>query len=243
MVVNHQLTGDKLMASKAKTTTAEQLNDANLAFNNSLNTPEILPLVAKRGYTLVRLTGLKKLLDDTTVAVNTKVAVKGDKELSTDQVEASYQIAHLARQDLASAARHTYRAQPAKLAKLGLVGEEPVSTAEFITTSYTLFDNAALPDIQPDLEASGYTVAFLAEERAKLVAFDQANRAQEAAKGSAEGGTADQNALLAQLHREVMDYRAAAKIALRDRPDLQEKIGIKVRNTKTAAKKPAKPTA
>ena len=65
---------------------------------------------------------------------------------------------------------------------------------------------------------------------AKIVAFDQANQAQEAAKGTAEGGTAEQNVLLAQLHQEIVDYRTAAKIALRDRPDLQEKIGIKVHN-------------
>ena len=36
-----------------------------------------------------------------------------------------------------------------------------------------------------------------------------------------------------------MDYLEAAKIALRGRPDLQEQLGIKVRNTRTTAQKAA----
>ena len=36
-----------------------------------------------------------------------------------------------------------------------------------------------------------------------------------------------------------MDYLAVAKIALRSRPDLQEQLGIKVRNTKTTAQQAA----
>jgi hypothetical protein len=122
---------------------------------------------------------------------------------------------------------------------MGIAGEEPNDTAGFIRAAYVLFDNAALPELAPALAERGYTAEFLAAERAKIAAFDQANQVQEAAKGAAKGGAADQNTLLAQLHAGVMAYLDVAEIALRDRPDLQEKIGIKAPDRKAAARKAA----
>ena len=227
------------MPTKLKKSQADQLNQADVAINNTLASADIKALVAKRGYTVKKLTTLKGLLDQTQVALGVKAAVKGAKELSTDQLEQIYHDAHLAYQDLAKTARRVFAAEQAKLTMLGLDGKEPRATAGFTLAAYRLFDNAALPDLQPALEDDGYTAEFLASERAKIEAFDEGNQVQEAAKGTSEGGTSAQNALLAKLHKAVMDYLAVAKIALRDRPDLQEQLGIKVRNTKTKAQQAA----
>ena len=172
-------------------------------------------------------------------AVNAKSAVEGGKEEATDELAIIYTAAHLAREDLATTARRAFHTQPAFLTMLGLTGEEPRDTAGFIKGSTVLFDNAARPELAAILAENGYTPEFLASEHAKIVAFDRANQVQEAAKGTSEGGTLDQNTLLAQLHTEVMAYLDAAKIALRDRPDLQEKIGIKAPDRKAAAQKAA----
>ena len=227
------------MATKAHTTTAQQLNQADIAIHNTLTDPEIPALVAKRGYTAEKLTALKDLYDRALAAVSAKEAVKGSKEHATDQLAVVYQAAHLAYQDLVTTARRAFRAEPARLTMLGIAGEEPRDTAGFIRAAYVLFDNAALPELAPALADLGYTVEFLAAERAKIAAFDQANQVQEAAKGAAEGGTTDQKTLLAQLHTDLMAYLDVAEIALRDRLDLQEKIGIKAPDRKAAARKAA----
>ena len=227
------------MATKAHSTIAQQLNQADIALHNTLADPEIPGLVGQRGYTAEKLAALQDLYDRTLTAVSAKEAVKGGKEQATDQLAVVYQAAHLAYQDLAATARRAFHIEPARLTMMGIAGEEPNDTAGFIRAGYVLFDNAALPELAPALAERGYTAKFLAAERAKIAAYDQANQVQEAAKGAAKGGAADQNTLLAQLHTGLMAYLDVAEIALRDRPDLQAKIGLKVPDRKAAARKAA----
>ena len=225
--------------SRPKITIDQQLNQADIAIHNTLADPEIPALVAPRGYTAAKLAALKDLYDRALAAVSVKEAVKGGKEQATDHLDIVYRAAHLAYQDLVTTARRAFHTEPARLTMLGIAGEEPRDTAGFIRAAYVLFDNAALPELAPALAERGYIPEFLAAERAKIAAFDQANQVQEAAKGAAEGGTADQKTLLAQLHTDLMAYLDVAEIALRDRPDLQAKIGIKAPDRKAAARKAA----
>jgi hypothetical protein len=122
------------------------------------------------------------------------------------------------------------------------VSKEPRGTAAFIQAGYTLFDNArdvaALADF-------GYDADKIAAERAKIEAYDQANQAQEMAKGSAQQATQDQDAALAAMNDWVAQYLKIAKVALRGKKQLLEKIGVLARTTKTTAQKaaPAKAAA
>lgn len=122
------------------------------------------------------------------------------------------------------------------LTKLGLAGKEPRGTAGFIQASYTLFDNAAETGL---LAEFGYAGEMIASERAKITAFDQANQAQEAAKGAAQQATQDQDAALAMMNDWVAQYLKIAKVALRGKKQLLEKIGVAARTTKTAAQRAA----
>lgn len=227
------------MATKPASKIEDQLERANLAINNSLADDEIKTLVAPRGYTVAKLNAGKALYDAARLAVSGKTGGLGAKKDATGQVGTSYAVAHRAYQDLAQTARKAFHKDQAKLAILGLTGPEPDSTAGFLKAAKTLFDNAKTPAIQAVLGEYGYTTEFLASERAKIDAFDQSDQSQEAAKGTSEGATSTQNKKLADLNEWVSIYLGIAEIALRDRPDLQEKIGIKVRNQKTAAQRAA----
>ena len=85
----------------------------------------------------------------------------------------------------------------------------------------------------------GYDADRLAAERAKIEAFDTANQAQEMAKGAAQQATQDQDAALAKMNEWVAQYLKIAKVALRGKKQLLEKIGVTARTSKTAAQKAA----
>ena len=227
------------MPTKPMSKIEDQLRRANLAINNSLADEEIKALVAPRGYTTDKLTAGKALYEAAQTAVSGKTGVHGAKKDATSQVDQSQAAARLAYQDLAKTARKAFRDDKAKLAILGLSGPEPDSTAGFLNAARTLFDNAKTPAVQAVLQDYGYTPEFLASERAKIDAFDQSDQSQEAAKGASEGATQTQQQKLADLNAWVSTYLGIAQIALRDRTDLQEKIGIKVRNQRTAAQRAA----
>jgi hypothetical protein len=125
---------------------------------------------------------------------------------------------------------------PADLTALGLAGKMPRGTAGFIAAGYALFDNAASSGL---LAGFGYDADRIAAERAKIEAFDAANQAQEAAKGSAQQATQDQDAALAKMNEWVAQYLKIAKVALRNKKQSLEKLGVLARTSKTAAQRAA----
>ena len=220
------------MSTRPMKSAAQQLNAAQLAIANSLGDPEIKAAVAEYGYTTAKLNKGKQLYDAALAGVNAQKSGKGSQKDTTAQLKTAEKDARDAYQALAKVARATL--SKADQATLGL-GKEPRTTAAFIQAGYTLFDNAesvALADF-------GYDADRIAAERAKIEAFDQANQTQEAAKGSAQQATQDQDAALAAMSDWVAQYVKIAKVALRGKKQLLEKIGVLARTSKTAAQKAA----
>jgi hypothetical protein len=78
-----------------------------------------------------------------------------------------------------------------------------------------------------------------------IVAFDQANQTQVAAIGAAQQATRDQFAALTGMHQWLMQYLKIAHVALRDKPDLIEKLCGLARSSRTLAQRgvPRRPPA
>lgn len=233
------------MPTNAHRTIEDLLNASQVAIQNSLNDPDILAAVSAFGYDAAKLGEGKALLDAARAAVDGKTGGKGTQKISTDKLVQAEQDAQTAYQKLADTARAIFARDKAKFALLGLQGSTPRTTAGFLNKAYILFDNAANPEIASALAAYGYDAKKLQTERAKIEAFDAANQAQEAAKGSAQLATRAQDAALAALDQWVAQYTKIAKIALSEQPDALEKIGVVARNSKTAAQRaaPAKAAA
>ncbi len=227
------------MPTRPITTTAQQLNAAQLAIVNSLADPEIKTAVAQFGFTTTKLNAGKGLYDKALLAVNAQKSSRGDQKAATAALKAAEKDARDAYQAAAKVARAALDADG--LAKLGL-GKEPRDTAGFIQAGYTLFDNAVDSGLLNDF---GYDDDRLAAERAKIEVFDQANQAQEMAKGAAQQATQDQEAALKAMNDWVAQYLKIATVALRGKKQLLEKIGVVARTTKTAAQRaaPAKAAA
>jgi predicted pyridoxine 5'-phosphate oxidase superfamily flavin-nucleotide-binding protein len=222
------------MPTKPHATTAQQLNAAQLAITNSLADPEIKAAVAQYGYTTTKLNAGKALYEAALAAVNLQKTGKGDQKVATAALKAAEKEARDAYQAAAKVARAALPAE--ELATLGLAGKEPRDIAGFLQAAYTLFDNAADSGLLVDF---GYDDERIGAERDKIEALDAANQAQELAKGAAQQATQDQDAALAKMNEWVAQYLKIAKVALRGKKQLLEKIGVTARTTKTAAQRAA----
>jgi len=220
------------MPTKPVVTIAQQLNTAQVAITNSLADPEIKAAVAQFGYTTAKLNAGQTLYQAALAAVDAQKLGRGDQKVATAELKAKEKDARDAYQALAKVARATL--DQATQVKLGALNKEPRSTAGFIQVAYTLFDNATTIS---ELSDFGYDAERLAAERAKVEAFDQANQVQEMAKGTAQQATQDQDAALAKLNDWVAQYLKIARVALRGKKQLLEKIGVVARTSKTAAQK------
>jgi hypothetical protein len=82
----------------------------------------------------------------------------------------------------------------------------------------------------------------LQSERALIAAYEAANRSQEQAKGAAQQATRDQDAALKELDLWYRQYIKIARVALQDKKELLEKLGIRILSGKTAAQRAAAAT-
>jgi hypothetical protein len=222
--------------SKSQTTIAEQLTAAQVALDNSLADAEIQALLASRSYTAEKLAEGQALLTAARAARSAEEAALGTQQVATEALAPLKAQAVGAYQTLAKIARAI--ASPGVLAGLGLKGPMPLSVAGFLSAAGTLFDNA--PTL-PDLAAYGYSTAQLAAERAKITAYADANAVQEAAKGAARQAAREQAAALQALHEWMARFIKIARVALQDKPQLLEKLGVPVRTSPQPA--PEKPPA
>ncbi len=87
------------------------------------------------------------------------------------------------------------------------------------------------------LASFGYTTAKLSAERGKIVELSAAIQAHESASGAAQQATSEQNKAMDALDYWMGAFVRVAKVALRDEPQLLEKLGILKRNSKTPAQR------
>lgn len=225
------------MPTKSPSSIAERLNAAKLAVANSLAEAEIQSLVAAYGYPSAELIKGDSLYEAALAAVNAQKSAEGAQAQATQELVQAEKLARDAYQSLAKVARAIFTSDGPRLIALGLSGAVPRDTAGFVASASALFGNAV---DAPSLANYGYDTARLAAERAKITAFDSANQKQEAAKGAAQQATREQESALKSMDAWRAQYLKIARVALRDKPQLLEKIGVAARTSKTSAQRAAR---
>jgi hypothetical protein len=233
---------ENIMATKPTNSIVAQIADAHQLITNSLTVTEILDLVTGFGFNAEKLNKGLTLVTAAQAAANEQTIKAGAQKLATQTFLEAQTIARDAYQALAKLARAIYLHDPAKLSALGLDAPAPKATSAFLTSAFTLFDNAATLRA---LSGYGYDTVKLASERAKIAAMRDADDAQEIAKGEAQQATVAQESALDAMNDWVAQYRKVARIALRGKKQLLEQIGVLARSSKTAAQRaaPAKSAA
>ena len=219
---------------------SERLTKADVAISNALSDSQIGVLLGEYGYQTPKLSEGKALYETADLAVKKQVAAHGDQKDSTARTLAAEKTARTAYQNLAQVARAAFARDKAKLAVLGLDNAMPKPLPLFITMATTLFDNAShTTEIADTLKSYGYTTDKLAKERTKIVELSAANQAHESAKGAAQQATFEQTNAMEALDHWMAGFVKVAKVALREQPQLLEKLGILKRGSKTAAQRGA----
>lgn len=101
------------------------------------------------------------------------------------------------------------------------------SQAALLDRARTLYNGAlANAAIMAELKRVGYTRERLEGERADVAAWEAQDIAQEGRKATAKATTAQQREALDALNNWLSRFRGIVRPALRDRPDLLDKLGV-----------------
>jgi len=235
-----------MSASRTQRTIAKRLGYSAQVIENTLASPEVLALVTPFGYPEAKMQAGRALLETARAAMPARAAGARGQQSATKTKATMEEAARTAHAQLAAVARALLSDTPDRLVALGLAGQEtPAADDAFTAAAYTLFDGVTRnPDIKAVLAEASYTDAKLQAERAKIAAFEQADRAQKTKAGAAHRATGLRDDALNALEAWIGRYVKIARVALVGRRDLQDALGISVaRPSRKKADAPALPAA
>jgi len=208
---------------------AERLNKSDLTLNNVAR-PEIAPFLALYGCDAAYFAEGRSLWNAAREALSRRDFLFGEQQELTRQLNEARDAAYNEYKAFAQIARAVFRDRPGILVQLRISGSTPRSVAGLLRVAGTLSDNAADPEIAALLAAHGYTAERIADILAAFEALRQAYEAQQAAKGLTQQATQDLRAAMSALDQWLSQFRAVARVALRDNPQYLEELGILVRS-------------
>ena len=111
--------------------------------------------------------------------------------------------------------------------KMDLGGKRKVSLSGWLAQAKQFYINAlADSEVLTKLAGFGITQAKLEAGKQLVDETEAANAAQKREKGDAQQATQDRDEAIDKLEDRLSDFIAIARIALEDKPQLLEKMGI-----------------
>ena len=217
-----------------------QLKRSKLAIQNTIKDPAVLALVAAKGYPLAVMNQGLVIYNNADAAVALAANTSGDQGMASEAADAAWKAVRVAYQDLAKIARAMFMRRTEVLTLLGLNQPMPRAAGSFTLAFNKLFNTGAYtPEITAKFLAKGYDSSKYSECRGLFGEWENAAGLHKAAAGDAEVAAEDQEKKLKLMVDWVAEYFKIARVALKERPQLLEKIGVLVRRTRTKAQRGA----
>lgn len=219
------------MASKPNKSELNILEDYRNAFENSRNQPVIKELVGQFGYTE------EKLDEGWAIYENTMTVWNRNKQEDRETADAyrQFQELYTEQEKLYSLDRKKLRAafiwEPAVLKQLGITGEMPRAYLEVIDhmkVCYSVLNDDA--SLLAKVSHMNITPEYMAASLERISAIEKARSLYVREESESQAATDEKDQALAELDRWMREYLAVARIALEDKPQLLEALGILVRS-------------
>ena len=205
----------------------ERLLAAQVAIDNALSDADIQTYMAEFGYDAQRIGEGKTLYDTTQQLQQKQTAEYGDQFAATDALETARDQANADYMRFVKVARVALKSDRDAFQKLDLDGKRKVSLSGWLAQAKQFYLNAlADAGVQTKLADFGITQTKLDAGKALVDAAEAANAVQEKEKGEAQQATLERDQALDNLDGWMSDFTAIARVALEEKPQLLEKLGI-----------------
>jgi len=209
----------------------EILNTCRIRVDNSLSSRDIMAAVAKFNYDKEALERGKSLLEKATELHRRQIREYNEQFAATRQYNKVFERAHEQYMDYVKIARITFKNDADTYHRLGLFGERSRKFVNWLP-QVRRFYREALEDAQI-LEALRQWNITRKDLESGLVLMEEtveAHDAQVRESGEAQQATQDRDAAIDALYEWTDDYQTIAEIALKNKPQLLEKLGIVVKS-------------
>jgi hypothetical protein len=200
---------------------------AQVAISNAISDTEVKPLLAVYGYDDTRLNEGKTLLDTANQLQQTQQKEYGDQFEATEALNQVREQADSEYMRSIKIGRVALKSHHALVQKLDINGTRKKSLSGWLAQAKQFYLNA-LTDatVIEKMTAFGITLEKLETGKTLIEETETANAAREKEKGEAQQATLERDKATDELDEWMSDFISIARIALEEKPQLLEKLGI-----------------
>jgi len=203
------------------------LLQAQTAIDNALTDDEVKGFLSVFGYDETALNSGKTLLDEAGRLNQQQLKEYGDQYSATQEFSAKWETAKSDYTRFTKIARVAVKNDAAAYQKLGLSGPRRQSFSGLSAQMDQFYTNAlADPAILAAIGRFGVTQDKLSAGKQNSDAAKAASAAQQNEKGEAQQATLARDQAVDTLEDWLSDFTVIARIALEEKPQLLEKLGI-----------------
>lgn len=208
----------------------EILFQSGLRINNSLGDQKILNAVTPLGYGPEKLTEGQSLLNEATVLVETQKREYGEVDAAQQVFEDQRTNAHKVYMAVLAISKIAFKGDVQAISTLDLTGRRASTFSGWLNQTRSFYRAILANEAwKTELAKYGQTEAMLTGELAMIDAVATASENKKKEMGDAQNATQERDEKLEELAEWVSDYEVIARIALADKPQLLEKLGIVVK--------------
>jgi hypothetical protein len=209
----------------------EILYQSGFRINNSLGDAKILDAVSPMGYPEVKLNEGKALLAEATTLAETQKKEYGELDAAQAQFKNEKQKANGTYMNMVAIARIAFKNDVQAQTTLELNGRRASTLSGWLKQTLGFYRAILANEGWKTAMASyGQTEEKLLAEIAAIEGVAAASENVRKEMGDAQNATLERDIKVEELADWINEYEVIARIALADKPQLLEKIGIVVKN-------------
>jgi hypothetical protein len=206
---------------------AKKLLSIEESFKGVKNNPEIKEKMGVLGYTPERMSEGEELLEKATNLMTTQVEEYSDQYVASGGFSQLWKEVYGGYMVTLKVMRVAFMDQPAVLQRFNAVGRRNRSLSGWLRDAKIMYTNLLnSPESLAVMAQYGYTVEKLEKEFQEVTEVEQLHSKQLSEKGIAQQSTVERDEAFDALCRWYSKFRAIARIALYEKPQLLEALGI-----------------
>jgi hypothetical protein len=210
-----------------KRSIADKLHRIENVISGAINSPEIVVKLNAYGYTIERISKGKHLLDNVNYLMTAQVKEYGSQYAATGAQEKFLTSTYAKYMITVKVSRVAFKKHPDILANLGVIGGRSRSLPKWLRSARILYVNLMeIPDALEIIAVYGYTIERLQQELQDVEEVENLHIKQLSGKSVAQQATQKRDEAFDELCDWYSDFRAIARIALYNDPQLLEALGI-----------------
>jgi hypothetical protein len=200
-----------------------------VSLENASSNAEILGYLTQYGYDAARMGEGATLLQAAQQLQQKQKTEYGDQYAATATLEQVWEAADREYMRLVKLARLAFETNVAVSTKLGIAGRRHRTVSGWLAQAKQFYSNAlADPAVITGLGQYAITAQRLQDGQALVQQVDAAYLSQQKEKGEAQQATKDRDAAFERLDEWLTNFISVARIALEDKPQLIEALGVLV---------------